>query len=221
MEKSVYSLVLIDAIVQKIDELAYRQNTNRSNLINQILAEYLSVVTPEKRMGDIFSSITDYLEHEKLFKMLPPRSDSMLSIKSPLQVKYHPTVSYSVELYRNQTPLLGELRVQTRTQSPNLLMKLDEFYRFFIYIEHQLLSRYFKDRTILYSIADAKLNRKFVLYEEYRDLPSEVIGEAVAKYIQMLDKSLKVYLQEESEETAKREIQNLYTAYLNHQKVII
>ena len=39
MAKSVYSLVLRDEVVAEIDRLAYRMNTNRSNMINQILAE--------------------------------------------------------------------------------------------------------------------------------------------------------------------------------------
>jgi len=41
MAKSVYSLVLRDEVVAEIDRLAYRMNTNRSNMINQILAEYV------------------------------------------------------------------------------------------------------------------------------------------------------------------------------------
>ena len=39
MGKSVYSLVLMDEVVDAIDQMAYRNNTSRSNLINQILAE--------------------------------------------------------------------------------------------------------------------------------------------------------------------------------------
>ncbi|MBR6623769.1 MAG: ribbon-helix-helix protein, CopG family, partial [Ruminococcus sp.] len=55
MQKSVYSIVLSDDVVAQIDRLAYRHNTNRSNMINQILAEYVSYVTPEKRMQDTFA----------------------------------------------------------------------------------------------------------------------------------------------------------------------
>ena len=47
MKKSVYSLVLMDDIVAAIDELAYSLQTSRSNLINQILAEKVALVTPE------------------------------------------------------------------------------------------------------------------------------------------------------------------------------
>ena len=36
MKKSVYSLVLMDDVVKAIDDMAYKLNTSRSNLINQI-----------------------------------------------------------------------------------------------------------------------------------------------------------------------------------------
>ena len=54
MKKSVYSLVLMDDVVKAIDQMAYENNTSRSNLINQILAEKVMLITPEMRMRDIF-----------------------------------------------------------------------------------------------------------------------------------------------------------------------
>ena len=53
MSKSVYSLVLSDDVVAQIDCAAYALGTSRSNLINQVLAEYVSLITPEKRRKDI------------------------------------------------------------------------------------------------------------------------------------------------------------------------
>ena len=57
MSKSVYSVVLMDDVVDAVDRLAYEAGTNRSNMINRILAEYVQLATPEQRMQDIFSSI--------------------------------------------------------------------------------------------------------------------------------------------------------------------
>jgi len=50
MIKSVYSLMLFDEIVEKIDQIAYENNTNRSQLINDILAEKIGLVTPEQKI---------------------------------------------------------------------------------------------------------------------------------------------------------------------------
>ena len=124
--KNVYSIVLSSDIVEKIDRLAYENGTNRSNMINQILAEYVSYTTPEKRFREIFQHMQDMLEGGT-FKMLEP-SDTMFSLRSALAYKYNPTVKYSVELYRGEAQELGELRVSLRTQNAGLLLYMTQFY---------------------------------------------------------------------------------------------
>lgn len=63
MKKSVYSLVLMDDVVNAIDDMAYQMNTSRSNLINQILAEHVSYITPEMRMKDIFDCVRTMMDN--------------------------------------------------------------------------------------------------------------------------------------------------------------
>ena len=60
MGKSLYSLILSDEVIRKIDVLAHRSGTNRSNYINQILAEHASITTPERRINDIFGLINEF-----------------------------------------------------------------------------------------------------------------------------------------------------------------
>ena len=54
MKKTLYSLMLSDDVVREADRLAHQKGTNRSNLINQILAEYFGMVTPQRRINDVF-----------------------------------------------------------------------------------------------------------------------------------------------------------------------
>ena len=61
MNKSVYSLVLSDEIVQEIDRMAYEMGQSRSAMINQVLADYVRYTTPEKRMREVFSAIEQML----------------------------------------------------------------------------------------------------------------------------------------------------------------
>ena len=61
MKKSVYSVVLSDEVIAKVDRIAYMNNTNRSNMINQILADYVSLTTPEKRISGIFEDLARLL----------------------------------------------------------------------------------------------------------------------------------------------------------------
>lgn len=57
MKKTLYSLMLNEEVVREVDALAHRLGTSRSNLINQILAEYVNYTTPERRINDIFSAL--------------------------------------------------------------------------------------------------------------------------------------------------------------------
>ena len=66
MNKSVYSLVLMDNVVSEVDKLAYELGTSRSNLINQILAEYVRYTTPEMRMRAIFDEMEKLMQTEYL-----------------------------------------------------------------------------------------------------------------------------------------------------------
>ena len=63
MEKSMYSLMLMDNIIREIDRLAYERGTNRSNMINCILAEYLQIKTPEMQIKEIFGLMSAHLNN--------------------------------------------------------------------------------------------------------------------------------------------------------------
>ena len=119
MKKSVYSLVLMDDVVEAIDELAYRMNTSRSNLINQILAEKVSYITPEQRMRNVFDCIVNMMDSH--FQVQSQATDAMLSIRSPLRFKYKPTIRYRVELLKEvHESLFGYLTISFRTQNVQL-----------------------------------------------------------------------------------------------------
>ena len=100
MKKTLYSLMLNDEVVREVDMMAHRMGTNRSALINQILAEYVNYTTPERRINDVLSAIETLMTPSReLVPFFSPNSYSM-SLKSSLEYKYRPTVKYEVELYR-------------------------------------------------------------------------------------------------------------------------
>ena len=92
MKKTLYSLMLNEDVVREVDALAHRMGTNRSALINRILAEYVNYVTPEQRINDILSSIESLMAPSReLVPVFAPNSFSMY-LKSSLEYKYRPTV---------------------------------------------------------------------------------------------------------------------------------
>lgn len=191
MSKHVYSLVLMDEVVEAIDRLAYQQNTSRSNLINQILAEKVCCTTPQMRMNDIFSTIAERIAGD-CFQVQPQPSDAMLSIRSALKYKYKPTIRYSLELVRSPGRTLGVLKVSFRTQSAQLLSELTVFYKLWATLEHQFLLPGMPE-GIHYQIEEGRFIRTFRLPPDQQELSTRQIGEHIAAYIRMFDHILKVY----------------------------
>lgn len=127
MKKTLYSLMLNEEVVREIDRMAHRMGTNRSALINQILADYTSVMTPERRIESIFHEIEQLVAPARdLVPFFAPHTTSM-SLKSSLEYKYRPTVKYEVALYGDKQEGLGELAVIFRTQSAALLQSMTQF----------------------------------------------------------------------------------------------
>lgn len=216
MNKSVYSLVLMDDVVEQIDRVAYEMNTSRSNMINQILAEYVSYMTPEKRMREIFSAVEQQLAGGSTFQVLLQPSDTMFSLRSALAYKYNPTVRYSVELYRNAKPLLGELRVSLRSQNSTLLLYLLQFFKLWVRVEESFLGR--TESTV----EDGRFIRKLVLRSEGAEPDNETVGEAIAAYIDLFDRALKAFFANLGDpQRAVVQVQRLYVDYLHGQRILI
>ena len=70
MGKSVYSIVLDDDIVAAIDKMAYSLGTNRSGLINRILAEKVNYITPEQRIQHIVDLVLENISDNMTFQPL-------------------------------------------------------------------------------------------------------------------------------------------------------
>lgn len=218
MGKNVYSLVLMDDVVAKIDQMAYSMNTSRSNLINQILAEAVSYTTPEKRIRSIFDEVTRLFNQENSFQIQLQPSDAMLSIRSALRFKYNPTIRYAVELYRSRGQAFGELRVMTRTQSRQLLALLNNFFQDLIYLEQAYAKKYFPGKQVEYRLEEGRLARTFVLKggEDGRAEPTdEELGGAIADYIKMVDDAVKTYFEHSDRpQEALQRLESVYQSYL-------
>lgn len=211
MEKSLYSLILMDSVVKEIDMLAQSQNTNRSNLVNQILAEYVSFVTPEKKINDIFCTINELLDNS-IFSSFFDIHNTTMSLKSSLDYKYRPTIKYEVELYRTGKETVGELKVIFRTQSAELLLELTNFFKLWIHLETVYLSPFYPQNSITYNLEAGRFYRTFRM-PIGKNYTNNSIAKAISNYIKMFDEILKGYLTHQYSTT--REIENRYVSYLN------
>lgn len=219
MKKSVYSLVLMDDVVDAIDAMACRRGTSRSNLINQILAEHVSLATPEKRMKDIFASLEELMD--ETFQIQSQPTYSMLSIRSPLRYKYKPTIRYGLELYPSPKESLGKLKVSFRTQNAQLIQSLNAFFQIWVALETHYLDRYFPE-GILCELSEGRFIRELMRPPGGEELTSEDLGNAIASYIQMLDAMIKTYFAGlDDPNTAAVQVENLYRQYLQDKFIVI
>lgn len=212
MKKSVYSLVLSDAVVAEVDRLAYRNNTNRSQMINEILAEYVSYVTPEQRIREAFGRVSALLGEVGAIQPVSAPSDTLLSLRSALLYKYNPTVRYSLELYRAPDTGIGELRVSMRTQNSELIARMVRFYRMWDAVETAHIG----------SVKSHAQEGKYVrllcpcaLHGGEVPKDPERMGELIAAYIRTLDRSMKRFFSEnEDPAAAQADISRAYEEFL-------
>ena len=205
MKKTLYSLMLSEDVVHEVDLLAHKLGTNRSNLINQILAEYVDMVTPERRINDIFSAIEQLvLPSRELVPFFSPNNFTM-SLKSSLEYKYRPTVKYEVELYRNAESSIGELSVIFRTQSAALIQSMTEFFRIWKHVEDRDLAPLLGGQTIDYALYDGKFVRS-------------ILASVLSDYIQTFDSLMKAYL---NGRVSASDIERQYYQLMNTQKILI
>ena len=191
MKKTLYSLMLNDEVVREVDILAHKLGTNRSNLINEILAEYVNYTTPERRINDVLSAIEQIMIPSRdLVPFFAPHTYSM-SLKSSLEYKYRPTIKYEVELFKGQSDYLGELSVMFRTQSDVLISAMAEFFRVWKSIEDAHLFP-LTGSKISYSLYDGKFTRSISIPD--RDCTSDELATALSDYIRLFDTLMKGFL---------------------------
>ena len=207
MKKTLYSLMLSEDVVREVDAMAHRMGTNRSSLINQILAEYVGYTTPERRISDVLSAVEQLLAPSReLVPFFAPNSLSM-SLKSSLEYKYRPTIKYEVELYRSGGESIGALSVVFRTQSAPLLAAMTEFFRLWKRIEDLHL----RPRTgarIDYALYDGKFLRSIAVPD--RDCTAQELAGALSEYIKLFDKLMKGYL------SGRLDAHEVEAAYYSH-----
>ncbi len=216
MKKTLYSLMLSDEVVAEVDRLAHRLGTNRSNLINQILAEHVDLVTPERRINDIFSAMERLMTPSReLVPFFAPNALTM-SLKSSLEYKYRPTVKYEVELYRGDSDSLGELTVVFRTQSAALIRSMTEFFRIWKSIEDAHLRPMMGQSAPTYALYEGKFIRSIAI--PMRDCSSQELANVISEYIKLFDAMMKGYL---AGKLNARDIEACYYSQLRRAEILI
>lgn len=217
MNKSIYSLVLSDEVVDAVDALARTAGMSRSAMINRILAERVAFVTPEMRLRGILDSLARSMTDSFLLAEKP--TGSTLSARTSLKYRYKPTVKYSVEIFSENGKRAGELRVSFRSQNAQFISDLTGFFRCWTALEQKYIAGKISG-DILYTIQDGRFTR--TLNMPRGEIAEDKLGEAVADYMAMLDGSMKEYfLMLPDTENAARTAEMYYRKQIAEQEVIV
>lgn len=220
--------MLSEEVIREIDILAHRLGTNRSNLVNTILAEHVQLRTPEQRVSDIFAAIEELMsDSRELICQLTPNAPSM-ELRSCLEYKYRPTVRYEVELFTggaNESGFIGRLSVIFRTQSTGLINALQSFFGGFKQIEDEYLPsvarRYlFEDVKLTRSIAYPVMNPycKSKTDGIRLELDAQELAGVISEYIQLFDRLMKGYI---CGGATKKELADEYRSELMKTEILI
>lgn len=190
MAKVLYSLMLSDEVMKEVDSLAHRRGRSRSAQVNDILAEYLSVSTPESRAEDIFRCACELAgAYRDLVALYSPNQSSM-AIKSMLSYKYRPTLKYEICLAARGSG--GSITAIYRTRSEQLDSAVRSFASKWASAELGILTSR-GSPCPEYRIAPGKIERSLAsLLIDGSD--PERSARAIVEYIGCFDKALKLYL---------------------------
>ncbi len=217
MNKSIYSLVLSDSVVEAVDNMARNAGLSRSAMVNQLLAERVEYTTPEMRMKEILSAVQRSMTDG--FFLTEQPTGSTLSAKTSLKYRYKPTVRYSVEIYSHAGRRAGELRVSFRTQNEQLIDDLTGFFRCWTALEQRFISsRISQDLTC--TISSGRFTR--TLNMPGSEISDDELGEAVADYMAMFDAAMKEYFAHLPDtQIAAMAAEDNYRSSLSKQRFII
>ena len=216
-EKNIYSLVLSDDVVEAVDRLARSSGLSRSAMVNQLLAERVCCVTPEMRLKSITSAILSAVGGE--FFLTEQPSAATVACKTALKYRYKPTLRYSVELFSAGGKRAGELRISVRTQSSQLYEDLCGFFTCWTKLEQKYIAGKIS-QDIVFAIEPGRFTR--TLNMPPQGIPDEVLGQAVADYMAMLDEAMKQYFaQLPDSKRAAAAAETSYKSTIKQQPVII
>ena len=215
MKKNMYSLILSEDIVNEVDKLAYSMHTNRSNMINQILAEYVQYQTPEKQTKQLFSSLENIISSLNTFQIMQSASQKAFRMRTALAFKYNPSVRYSIEIYQNTGDIIGRLIVSFRTQNDNLLYSFSEFISYW----EKLESKYTKNSGYL---QDDKYCKEIELKDKSILTSPEKLASSISEYVNVFDNALKTFFYNIPYEDLQREkVSKIYDEYISNNPTII
>lgn len=192
MKKSVYSLMLFDEIVEQIDQLAEKENSNRSQLINDILAQYLGLTTPEQKIQKILENLDENLKDELDVNQIT--KNTSIHFNKNIEFKYKPRIKYIYEFIGTGDKKFAVLKISSRSKSKVLDELFNEFFKKLSELEQ---------KNSYHLGIKPEDEKKFKFVREFRIESSitrdiDEITNFLSNYLKMLNEAMNIFFSEEN-----------------------
>lgn len=211
MSKTMYSLILTDDVIKRIDRMAYEQGISRSQMIDHLLAKEVGLSTPEQQTRTIVRRTADRMSERLPALQLHLRSDlGSMEVATYVKFKYNPSIKYSFDILDDHGSPIGILKISSRSTSSDLRNHLEAFL--------QLLSRIDQQYMRLFLIPATSVDLEALRFQRTLGLPRlfqntsdpEIIAERLSNYITLIDRTIQYYFDALWSPTLAIEIENEY-----------
>lgn len=195
MSKQIYSLVLSEQVVEKVDREALIRGISRSQIINDLLCQSFGVWTPDLKMNRVMDLMTEAFRDLDNLQMVSATHGNTLQLRTSVSYKYKPKLKYVLEMSGKSQPLLANLRIYSRTTSEPFLQCLVMFFGFISDFEESIAPQIGLRQVLStgYAYEDNKFVKRFECDWTTTDVGAEAIAAYLISYIQFLDETLKMY----------------------------
>ena len=219
MQKSMYSLILSDPVVARIDHLAYQKGMSRSQLIDQLLASEVGLHTPEQKVRLIIEQVADTIQNRSPLQVTVRSDMGGLQFATYLRYKYNPGIRFQVEFQNRDGHMVGVLKVFSRSTSEDLLAHLGRFFTILTAIDKARFEE-FHHMPVTISVSSQSSNkfaRLLVTPQMSMENTDEtVIAAYLSQYVMMLDEALKTYFLNLSSPNVAALIDEVYCRYMKN-----
>jgi hypothetical protein len=197
MSRSMYSLILSDRVVEAIDREAYRQQCNRSRMIERILAQHMGIETKEAQVRDMMEEIARQLSLLDRIQVLPNREARSLVYQAPVRFKYNPTLKYRLEWQEAGGGYRAVLKIVSRTTSRPLADALETFFLNMNQWEREY-APFVQGENRLYR-NEGKGTIQFVKTIYAGPAAYEGMSQLLSRYLVMLNEAMEAYFSSDDE----------------------
>lgn len=189
--RSLYSILLDDDLIAAVDRLAQRNGITRSAMIESLISDRISYISPRNRINEIFDDIDRLMSGVDGFTSWTEPDRTAYQLKSGM-ARYRPSVRYKVKIYDHMAGSdFGELDVRIRSDEPAVLAAEEEFFRAFCRLERIYLAGAIPDDISCSLDMRTGRFRRGLRLAAGVDHSSSEIAQKITDYVNMLDTLMK------------------------------